>query len=101
MMKKILKKKKLIKSSHDSGFGIFGPWRFTFSAHMSDFFWSSNHTTTNNKSHASLRINIINNTLYNYVVLINNVYINLYLNVEHTTNIIVRIRVKMYWVLYY
>ena len=85
----------------------------TFSAHMSDFFWSSKHTTTDsggawelgeesrNKSHASLSINIINNTLNNYVVLINNVYINLYLKVEHTTNKIVRIRVKMYWVLYY
>ena len=72
------------------------PVQATFSAHMSDFFWSSNHATTDsggavssakesgNKSHAYLRINIINNTLNNYVVFINNVYINLYLNVEHT-----------------
>ena len=81
--------------------------------HVRLFLVEQSHTTTDsrgawelgeesrNKSHASLRINIINNTLYNYVVLINNVYINLYLKVEHTTNIIVRIRVKMYWVIYY
>ena len=74
---------------------------------------SRNHTTTDsggalssakesrNKSYACLRIHIINNNLNNYVVFINNVYINKYLNIEHTTNKIVRIRVKMYWVLYY
>ena len=87
----------LLHTTTDLGHGVSGT---TLGTHVR-LFWSSNHTTTNNKSHASLRINIINNTLYNYVVLINNVYINLYLKVEHTTNIIVRIRVKMYWVLYY
>ena len=117
IMKKILKKKKLIKSSHDRGFGIYGQWRFSqHSRHTCPTCFgraitrqpipvgpgsSAKSEESRNKSHAFLSINIINNTLNNYVVSIHNVYINRYLNVEHTTNKIVRIRVKMYWVLYY
>ena len=76
----------LVEQSHDNRFrwGL-GAWELG--------------EESRNRSHASLSINIINNTLNNYMVLINNVYINRYLNVEHTTNKIVRIRVKMGFIL--